>query len=391
MVEQADEDSRWMQEALALAAAGQGFVEPNPLVGCVLVANGQKIGEGYHQRFGHWHAERNALEHAQTLGHTNLLSAATAYVTLEPCCHHGKTPPCTEALLASGVRRVVVAMQDPFAQVAGQGIEQLREAGIEVTTGVELQAAQRLNAPYLKRLRTGRPWVIGKWAMSLDGKIATRTGDSQWISGPESRTAVHELRGRVDAILVGRETVRADNPLLTARGIATPRRTALRIVADSAARIDPNCALVKSARETPVLIWAGPSDASIATEDAADDMPARIAALEDAGCRVMQSAERERARQLDALLRYLVDEYQTTNLLVEGGGQVLGSLLDAQQLDQCEVFIAPKLIGGQTARSPIAGLGLERLVNGPRTTHVQVAASGDDVHVHCLLDWNQAK
>ncbi len=203
----------WMRHALALAARGRGFVEPNPMVGAVVLDSaGKLVGEGWHQKFGGPHAEIHALEAAGEKAR-----GGTLVVTLEPCCHHGKTPPCTDAILKAGIRRVVAAMTDPFPKVAGGGLKLLRDAGLEVHIGLCEPEAKRLNEPYLKLLRTGRPWVHAKWAMTLDGKIATRTGDSKWISGEESRRRVHELRGKVDAIIVGRGTVIADDPLLTAR------------------------------------------------------------------------------------------------------------------------------------------------------------------------------
>src|SRR5688500_6693810 len=206
-------DERGMRQALALATRGRGAVEPNPMVGAVVLsADGRLVGEGYHERFGGPHAEVIALA---TAGEGS--RGGTLYVTLEPCCHHGKTPPCTDAVLRSGVRRVVAAMADPFPKVAGGGLRVLRDAGLEVHVGPCGAEAGRLNAPYLKLVRTGRPWVHLKWAMTLDGRIATRTGDSKWISSEASRAKVHDLRGRVDAVVVGRGTVIADDPLLTAR------------------------------------------------------------------------------------------------------------------------------------------------------------------------------
>ena len=197
---------------MALAVRGQGAVEPNPMVGCVLVRGGRVVGEGWHKRFGGPHAEVEALRAAGRAAR-----GATAYVSLEPCCHFGKTPPCTDALIAAGVSRVVAAMRDPFPKVRGRGRRLLEAAGIKVGMGLCEAEAMRLNAPYLKRQRTGRPWVILKWAQSVDGRIATRTGDSKWISSEDSRAQAHDLRGRVDAVIVGVGTVRADDPLLTCR------------------------------------------------------------------------------------------------------------------------------------------------------------------------------
>src|SRR5262245_56892479 len=210
-------DSHWMLRALDLARRGQGFVEPNPMVGCVIVRDGQVVGEGWHQRFGGEHAEIEALVAAGKQA-----AGGTRYVTLEPCCHYGKTPPCTEAIIPAGIKRVVAAMRDPYPKVAGGGVRQLEGAGIAVEVGLHEAEARELNAPYLKLLQAGRPWVIAKWAMTLDGKIATRSGYSQWISSDASRAIAHELRGRVDAILIGRRTAQIDDPLLTARLSSSP-------------------------------------------------------------------------------------------------------------------------------------------------------------------------
>src|SRR4051812_36307295 len=262
-------DSRMMLRALELARKGQGHVEPNPMVGCVIVQWEEIVGEAWHRIFGGPHAEALALTAAGERAR-----GATMYATLEPCCHHGKTPPCTDAIIAAGIKRVVVAMRDPFPQVAGSGLKQLAPAGIEVELGLHEAEAQQLNAPYLKLLATGRPWVIAKWAMTLDGKIATRTGDSQWISSEASRAVVHQLRGRMDAVIVGSETARLDNPLLTTRPVdfADVKRTATRIVVDSAASLPLESRLVQTARDVPVLVAAA--------EDAA---PSACSRLTEAG------------------------------------------------------------------------------------------------------------
>ena len=268
-MDQASLDLWHMQRALELAAQGQGFVEPNPMVGCVIARGAEIVGEGWHRRFGQAHAEVEALRIAGSRAR-----GATLYVTLEPCCHQGKTPPCTRAVLAAGVARVVAAMADPFPQVAGGGLAELRAAGVEVQTGILENQARKLNAPYLKLLSAGRPWVVAKWAMTLDGKIAARTGDSRWISSPASRQLVHQLRGRMDAILVGRGTAAADDPQLTARPPGP--RTALRIVVDTRASLSLASRLVRTAREVPVLVAVGPEAAS-----------ADCANLQAAGCEVL--------------------------------------------------------------------------------------------------------
>jgi diaminohydroxyphosphoribosylaminopyrimidine deaminase/5-amino-6-(5-phosphoribosylamino)uracil reductase len=331
---------RWhMERALALAEKGRGFVEPNPLVGCLIARGAEVIGEGWHRRFGGPHAEIEALRIAGERAR-----GACLYVTLEPCCHHGKTPPCTEAILNAGIERVVVAQRDPFPAVDGGGLAELRSSGIEVEVGLLDDEARRLNAPYLKLLATGHPWVIAKWAMTLDGKIASRTGASRWISSSRCREVVHKLRGRVDAIVVGRGTVAADDPLLTARP-AGPR-LATRIVLDNGARVSLSSQIVATARQAPVLIAAG----SGSTEE-------RRRRLVEAGCEVLCCEGNSPMERF----RHLLDELgrrRMTNVLVEGGSQVLGTLLDAGQIDEVHVFLAPKLLGGHMAPTPTEGIGL---------------------------------
>ncbi|MEZ6135081.1 MAG: bifunctional diaminohydroxyphosphoribosylaminopyrimidine deaminase/5-amino-6-(5-phosphoribosylamino)uracil reductase RibD [Pirellulaceae bacterium] len=369
-------DADWMDVALRLAQQGHGYVEPNPMVGCVLVADGEAIGEGAHLQFGDHHAERAAIANAHQRGNAGRLAGATAYVTLEPCCHYGKTPPCSDALLESRISRVVIAMLDPFEKVRGQGAEILRQAGVAVDVGIQENSARRLNAPYLKRLTTGRPWVIAKWAMSLDGKIATRTGHSQWISSRASRQKVQVLRGMVDAIVVGAGTALADNPQLVARTPEPPPRRALRVVTDSCLRIDLSSHLVAGARAYPTLLWAGP-----------DADPVRATELRNAGCLVEISQATEPGKRLDELLVYLAQQHSATNVLVEGGGQLLGSLLDLKQIDQCEVFVAPKLIGGIAAAAPIAGLGFGSVDDGPQCMDITFDTLDTDLHISCRLKY----
>ncbi len=342
----ADFDRQCMARALALAARGEGYVEPNPMVGCVIARNGRVVAEGWHRRFGGPHAEIEALHSAGTQA-----ADATLYVTLEPCCHHGKTPPCTEAILRARPRRVVVAHCDPFPAVSGQGIAALRSAGITVDVGLCEREARALNAPFLKRVATGRPWVIGKWAMSWDGKLATSSGDSRWISSNASRAIVHRLRGRVDAILVGRGTAERDDPLLTARPPGP--RMATRIVLDSHAQLSLNSQLVRSARDIPVLLAAGPNVPVAARR-----------ALEAAGCEVWAGQSADLGDRFGELLDYLGTRGMA-NVLVEGGAEVLGTLFDGQYLDEVHVFMAPKLIGGREAPGPLGGTGRPAMAQVP--------------------------
>ncbi len=357
------DDALHMLEALGLARRGEGRVEPNPMVGCVIADGTEVLGEGWHQQFGGPHAEVNAIEQAGTRA-----KGATLIVTLEPCCHHGKTPPCTEAIIRAGVARVVIATRDPFPQVAGGGIGQLRLAGIEVDVGLLEDDARRLNAPYFKLIEHARPWVIAKWAMTLDGRMATRAGSSQWISNEKSRDRVHGLRGRMDAILVGRGTVEADDPLLTARPPGP--RIATRIVVDSLASLTMESQLVQTAREVPVLVAVGPAA-----------HPPKTQQLEAAGCEVLRGAADDR----EVRLRELLDELgrrRMTNVLVEGGAEMLGSFFDAGEVDEVHAFIAPKIVGGEGARSPVAGLGVGKMADALCLQDVAVEQLDEDVYLH---------
>ncbi len=356
-------DDRHMRYALELAAPGRGRVEPNPLVGCVVARGAEIVGQGYHRRYGGPHAEIESLEMAGARA-----AGAALYVTLEPCRHFGKTPPCTRAILAAGVRRVVAAMADPFPQVAGGGLEELRAAGLDVECGLHEAEARRLNAPYLHLLERGRPWVLGKWAMTLDGKLATPTGDSRWISGEASRAVVHELRGRVDAVVVGAGTAHADDPLLTARP-AGPR-TAARIVVDDRASLRTDSQLLRTLDAGPVLVAA-----------AADAPSAAVSRLRSAGCEVLICDAPTRPARLEQLLDEL-GRRRFTNVLVEGGGRLLGALFDARLVDEVHAFIAPKLVGGAAARTPLAGEGTANMAQAVRLDRPQWRSLGDDLYLH---------
>ncbi|MBX7106173.1 MAG: bifunctional diaminohydroxyphosphoribosylaminopyrimidine deaminase/5-amino-6-(5-phosphoribosylamino)uracil reductase RibD [Gemmataceae bacterium] len=344
------DDDSLMRHALGLAERGRGAVEPNPLVGAVIARDGRIIGEGWHAKFGGDHAEVVALRHAG-----EKCRGATLYVTLEPCSHFGKTPPCADAVIAAGITRVVVAMSDPFPEVAGRGLDRIRAAGIAVTLGVCESEARRLNRPYLTLLSAARPYVHLKWAMSLDGKIASRTGDSKWISGEESRRLVHQLRGRVDAIIVGAGTVRADDPLLTARPPGP--RTPARIVLASRPELPADCQLLRTAGDSPVIV-VSPTPATIPGAEVlvADGLPSLLAEL---GRRRM------------------------TQILVEGGAKVIGSFLDAGLVDECHVFIAPILVGGPAGAS--AGHGVATIADSLRLTECSARTVGSDVYLHGLI------
>ena len=354
-----------MREALQLARLGAGTASPNPMVGAVVVSGDRIVGRGYHVRPGSSHAEVLALEEAGTAAR-----GATLYVTLEPCAHWGRTPPCTDAILRGGIHRVVVAMEDPDPQVRGRGLRRLTEAGIEVHVGVAADAARRLNEAYVKHRTTGLPFVTAKWAMSLDGRIATRTGDSRWISGPASRALAHELRAVSDAILVGIGTVLADDPQLTARdlpqGRPVPRQPA-RVILDSHLRI-PLGARVLARDGAPVLV---------ATTGRA--RPDARRALEQAGADVIVADGPGGRVDLLSVLAEL-GRRGVTGLLVEGGAAVHGACFDAGLVDKVVVFVAPVILGGP-APTPVGGAGVERLVQAWRLTSVAVRQVEHDLVV----------
>jgi diaminohydroxyphosphoribosylaminopyrimidine deaminase/5-amino-6-(5-phosphoribosylamino)uracil reductase len=356
-----------MSHALALATRGQGAVEPNPMVGCVIVRDSEIVGEGWHEHFGGPHAEVNALAAAGERA-----AGATVYVSLEPCCHEGKTPACTQALIRAGVARVVVAVEDPFPQVSGRGIAELKAAGIECEVGANSVDANWLLAPYRKLIARGRPWVIAKWAMTLDGKLATHAGDSQWISSETSRAVVHQLRGRVDAVVVGSRTACADNPLLTARpaNLADVKRIATRVVVDSAALISLESRLVQTAADVPVLLAAG--------DDAPQDACNRLSA---AGVEVFRCRGRSHAKRIASLLDE-IGRRRMTNVLVEGGSQLLGTMFDMRAVDEVHVFIAPKLAGGAGAPGPVGGAGIERMSAALKLADITIEELDGDVYVH---------
>jgi diaminohydroxyphosphoribosylaminopyrimidine deaminase/5-amino-6-(5-phosphoribosylamino)uracil reductase len=358
----AEDDRRFMARALELARRGEGYVEPNPMVGCVLVRDGVVVGEGWHQRFGGPHAEVEALSVAG-----DAARGASAYVTLEPCAHQGKTPPCTRELIKAGVARVVMGCRDPNRPTAARGLAELEAAGIPCQAGVLADDAAQLIAPFAKLVTRRRPWVIAKWAMTLDGKLAARTGDSRWISGEESRQRVHQLRGRVDAVIVGRGTVQADDPLLTARPPGP--RTPVRIVLDSMASLSPDSQLVRTAAEAPVLVAAS-----------RDAPSSRCRELSDCGVEVWQGSSVELTdRWLDLLDK--LGRRHMTNVLVEGGSKVLGALFDARAIDEVHVFIAPKLIGGNVP-APLAGRGMPEMKEALQLGSCHVEQLGSDVYLY---------
>ncbi len=359
------DDAKWMAQALALAERGRGKVEPNPMVGCVIVKAGKLIGKGYHRRFGGPHAEPNALADAGAKA-----KGATVYVNLEPCAHYGKTPPCVDALIKAEVAKVVFAVRDPNPPTNGKGARKLRRAGIEVVERVLAEEAAELNAAFLKWITAGRPLVTLKWAMSLDGKIATRTGDSKWITGEAARRYAHKLRAWNQAILVGVGTVLQDDPLLTCR--IPGGRDPIRIVLDSKLRTPLDSQLVQTAGDAPVIIATLRSAAKTKRQK-----------LVQAGVEVINVRSKRKRIDLASLLDALGRRGIST-LLVEGGSEVHGAFADAGLVDRVAAFVAPKLIGGADAKPAVAGLGAKLVADGLGLRSVSQKRLGDDLLIEAV-------
>lgn len=337
-------EEQFMKRAIELAKQGVGWTAPNPLVGAVVVKNGRVIGEGYHRKYGELHAERNALAAC-----TEDPAGATLYVTLEPCCHYGKTPPCTEIIIEKKIAKVVIGSRDPNPKVAGKGARILREHGIEVVEDYMREACDALNPVFFHYITTKTPYVVLKFAMTLDGKIATRTGASKWITGEATRNHVHQLRGRYAGILAGIGTVLADDPMLNCRidGAHQP----LRIILDSHLRIPMGSRLVRSAKEYPLLI--------VCNESARDreEGASRIQKLEEAGAKVWTLPEKNGHPDLNVLMQRLGEE-KIDSVLIEGGGTVNEAALKAHIVHHVYAYIAPKIFGGEDAKTPVEGTGI---------------------------------
>lgn len=372
-----DTDRAHLARAIELAERGAGQVKPNPLVGAVVARGEEVLGEGWHERYGEAHAEVKALDACGAAE----LDGATLYVSLEPCCHEGKTPPCTDAILRAGIGRVVVASDDPTEKASGRGLGILRDEGVEVLVADgELAARARLlNQAFRKHARTGRPWVLFKSAMTLDGKVATRAGDSQWISGEESRLLAHEWRAAVDAVVVGIGTALADDPQLTARpdGVpAEPRMQPRRVVFDSLARLPLDSKLLAGADAVGLTLVV-----SRAANRAETD------ALEAAGAEVLvATGENEPARARSALDQLGAEG--VTSVLLEGGPHLAGAFLDAGEIDEIRLFLAPLLLGGRTARDPLEGEGVERISEALKALSFGCESVGEDLLVSARLrEW----
>lgn len=358
----AEFDRRMMYRALELAAKGAAQVSPGPLVGCVIAdSSGTIVGEGFYIFEDLHHAETIALAEAG-----DKAQGGTAYVTLEPHAHHGRTPPCTDALIAAGIERVVAPIEDLNPRVSGKGFAHLRTAGIDVATGVLAKEAQRLNEKYLHHVQTGLPFVHLKMAVSLDGKIATRTGHSRWIAGPESLARAQILRHEYDAILVGVGTALIDDPLLTDRSGLPRRRPLVRVVLDDRLELPLSSQLVKTAREAPLLVFADdPVDTSTVVE------------LRQLGAEVVPISS---TRDPIAVLRELADR-SIQSILIEGGSVVAGNLFDAGLINKVTFFVSPRIIGGREAVSAVGGLGAETMDQAHLLENFEIIRRGDDIEV----------
>jgi diaminohydroxyphosphoribosylaminopyrimidine deaminase/5-amino-6-(5-phosphoribosylamino)uracil reductase len=368
-----DTDRIHLARAIELANQGLGRVNPNPVVGAVVVRDGEVLGEGWHDVFGGPHAEVNAIA---ACGDADLRDA-TLYVSLEPCCHSGKTPPCTDAIVQSGIRRVVVASDDPTEKASGRGLGILRDEGIEVVVADDdlARRARLANQAFRKHARTGRPWVLFKSAMTLDGKVATRAGDSKWISGEASRARAHHWRATVDAVAVGIGTALADDPQLTAR-VDGVHRQPRRVVFDSLGRLPLTSQLVTATAEIPLTVVVSRAAVRAETD-----------ALEAGGAEVIvATGENEPARVRSALEQ--LGSRGVASILLEGGPHLAGAFLDVGEIDEVRLFLAPLLLGGGTARDPLEGEGVERISEALRALTLDCEQIGEDLLISARLrEW----
>ncbi len=362
-------DVRYMERAMGLACKGAGFTNPNPLVGCVIVRDGRVLGEGFHERYGEAHAEVNALADCVRRGESP--AGATAYVTLEPCAHQGKQPPCADALLAAGVARVVVGSRDPNPLVAGKGLARLEAAGVVVVRDLLREECDALNPVFFHYIQTGRPYVLAKWAMTADGRIACASGDSRWVTGEEARRDAHRLRHRLAAIMVGSGTVRADDPELTCR--LTGGQSPVRVVCDSHLSIGEDSRLVQTAREVPLVVACGPLPLNGPVAQKAE----RLRAL---GVEVVSVPGPDGRVDLRALME-LLGARGIDSVLLEGGARLHACAWEAGLVNEVVAYLAPKVVGGTEAPGPVAGTGVAAMADAWRLGSPQVGLVGSDVRI----------
>ena len=365
-----------MRRAIELAKKGGGYVHPNPMVGCVVVRKDEVIAEGYHEKYGEFHAERNALTYCQSE-----TKGASLYVTLEPCCHYGKTPPCTEIIIEKGIKKVFVGILDPNPVVAGRGIKMLQEAGIEVEIGLCEEEIREMNKVFLKYITTRRPYVLMKTAMTLDGKIAAHTGDSKWVTCEESRKMVHELRSEYLGVVVGIGTVLADDPMLTCR-LEGEHHQPIRIVLDSDLRIPVDSQLVKTAREYRTIIaYIGMPKrltSSVITGKSMAETARKVNELEAAGCELIGCRPKSGRVDIRDLMFKLAFK-GIDSLLLEGGGTLNAAFLEARCVDEVWAFIAPKIIGGECAKTPVSGKGIDKMSDAIQLQNIDIQNVNGDI------------
>ena len=356
-----EKDIEYMRRAIELARKGGGFVHPNPLVGCVVVKDGEIIAEGYHEKYGEFHAERNALLRCQSE-----TKGASLYVTLEPCCHFGKTPPCTEIIIEKGIKKVFVGILDPNPLVAGKGVKILQNAGIEVEVGLCEDEIRELNKVFLKYITTKRPYVIMKTAMTLDGKIAAHTGDSKWVTNEESRKMVHALRSELSGVIVGIGTVLADDPMLNVR-LEGEHHQPVRIVVDSNLRIPIDCQLVKTAKEYRTIV------ATTVNGCCRDVRP-----YVSTGIEIVECQSNNNHVDINDLMTKL-GAMGIDSLLLEGGSTLNAAFLEAGCVDEVWAFIAPKIIGGKDAKTPVSGNGIDKMSDAINFKNIDIQNINGDI------------
>lgn len=364
-----------MRRAVDIAKKGIGFVNPNPMVGCVVVKDDVIISEGYHELYGGFHAERNALTNNEAD-----FNGATLYVTLEPCCHHGKTPPCTDIIIEKGISKVFVGILDPNPLVDRKGISILRDAGIEVVTGVLEDEIKELNKVFLKYIKTRRPYVLMKTAMTLDGKIASHTGDSKWITNVKSRQLVHKLRSEMMGVVVGIGTVIADDPMLNCRlerqQTTDNRRQPIRIIVDTKASIPLDSQIIKTAKDYRTILAIGNSTAN--NQSSTVDM------LKSFNVEILCCEEKNGHVDINDLMVKL-GEMGIDSLLLEGGSTLNAAFLDAGCVDEIYAFIAPKIIGGQDSKSPVGGKGIDLMRDAIMLKDIKIEQFDNDILIKCRV------
>ena len=360
-------DKEYMLRAISLAKKGEGWTNPNPMVGAVIVKDGRIIGEGYHKKYGELHAERNAFASLKESA-----KGATMYVTMEPCCHYGKTPPCTQAIIEHEIGKVVIGSKDPNPKVSGKGVQILKEAGISVEENFLREECDKLNPIFFHYIRTKMPYVVMKYAMTLDGKIATKTGESKWITGKEAREEVQHMRHRYMGIMVGIGTVLADDPMLNVR--VKDKKNLVRIICDSKLRIKEDSQIVKTAFNQRTIVAYADSQ----------NTQEKLERLHSLGVETLYCPDERNQIDLKKLMIYLGNE-GIDSILLEGGGKLNDSAVRAGIVKEVQAFIAPKLFGGVNSKTPIEGIGVNLPSEAVRLKYIDICQIGEDIKITCKL------